>query len=87
MRLFKKRCRSLADNETFVTLLRVAQEDSKIRNQLVAILRQPPFHRQSLLNTFLAEMTLQSAPKDFVQAIAALFDDEVAAKALDMLKR
>ena len=87
MKFFRKRQRSVADNDTFVTLLRVAQEDTEIRSQLVAILQQPPFHRQSLLNTFVSDMTLQSAPKDFVQAIAALLDEEVAAKALELLKK
>jgi hypothetical protein len=66
-------------------LLQVAQEDPEVKEQLSAILRLDDFNRKSALNTFLQEMQLKQAPKEFVSAIASLLDDEVAEKALEML--
>jgi hypothetical protein len=74
------------DNETFVSLMRVAQEDPNIRRVIVGILTQSPFNRQSMLNTLIAEMKLKSAPVDFIQAIASLLDDDVANKVPRLLK-
>ena len=85
MNLFRKKAVSVADNEVFVTLLRVAKEDSAIRSQLGGILAQPPFHRKSLLNALIAEMKMNSAPTDFVNAIACLLDDAVAARAKELI--
>lgn len=77
--------KSVSEHEAFVSLIRTAQQDPAIRSRLRAILDQPPFHRKSLLNTMVAEMRLQSAPADFVRAIACLLDDDVAQKARELL--
>ncbi len=79
-------CPTVGDNEIFVSLIRVAQQDRKIRDQLIGILQQPPFHRRSLLNSFLEALTIKGAPPDFISAIACLRDDEVAEKALEIIK-
>ncbi len=79
-------CPSVGDNETFVILIRVAQQDRKIRDQLIGILQQPAFHRKSLLNSFIDALTIKGAPPDFISAIACLRDDEVAEKALEIIK-
>ena len=79
--------KSVADQELFISLIRTAQEDAVIRKRIMAILRQPVFHRKSMLNTLIAELKMQSAPAEFVQAIACLFDDDVAAKAWELLDR
>ena len=71
----------IADNDVFVTLLRVAREDADVRRTLTWLLRLPPFHRKSMLNTLIHKMKLQQAPADFVAAIEALLDDNVAQKA------
>ncbi len=73
------------DNEAFVTLMRVAQEDADVRRILAGILGQSPFHRKSLLHTWVEEMKLKGAPVDFVSAIGALLDDDVAEKARKMI--
>ncbi len=72
LNLFRKRTHSIAENEAFVTLIRVAQEDPEVLEQLVAILRLDDFNRKSALNTYLEEMHLKQAPKQFVSAIANL---------------
>ncbi len=77
--------KSVAEHEAFVSLIRTAQQDPAIRSRLRAILDQPPFHLKSLLNTMVAEMQLQSAPADFVRAIACLLNDDVAQKARELL--
>jgi hypothetical protein len=82
-----KRKQSVADNDAFVTLIRVGQDDPEIHQTLVPILRQPPFHRKSLLNTLLQDMRAQGAPKNLISAIAELLDDAVAEKVAEAIMR
>lgn len=84
--LFGKR-KSISEDETFVTLIRVAQEDVEVRKQLLSILSLDSFNRKSALNSFINEMRLRKAPKDFVAAIANLLDDAVAEKALEVIHK
>jgi hypothetical protein len=81
----KRESKTVADNDVFVTLLLLAKEDKEIRNQLAAILAQPPFHRKSLLNSLISEMKMNSAPAEDVNAIACLLDDAVATKTQELL--
>jgi hypothetical protein len=83
--MFRKRTKSVGDNDAFVTLIRVAQDDPEIHQTLMAILRQPPFHRKSLLNTLLQDMRAQGAPKNLISAIAELLDDAVAEKVAEAI--
>ena len=86
MRIFRKKHKSVSDNETFVRLIQAAMEDEELRSQLVGILSLDSFNRQSALNRFLVEMRLKQAPQEFVAAIASFLDDGVAEKALAILK-
>jgi len=81
-----KRQPPVAENENFITLMRVAREDADVRRKLLAILSQTDFNRTSMLNTLIDEMRLKSAPSEFVAAIACLLDYEVASRTLQMLK-
>jgi len=83
--IMRSRQKSVGDNETFVTLIRVAQEDPEVRKTLAGILGQSPFHRKSLLNTLIQEMKLKGAPADFVFAIGALLDEAVAQQAAELI--
>ncbi len=85
LNLLRKSTRSIAENEDFITLIRVAQEDSEIKSQLSSILALDAFNRKSALNTFLEELRLRQAPKEFISAIAALLDEEVAEQVLKIL--
>lgn len=78
--------RLVADSEAFVTLIRVAQEDDEIKEQLFAILTLDKFNRESALNSLIEDLRLKEAPRGFVLAIANLLDDDVADKTLAMLK-
>ncbi len=85
MKLFKRETKSVAEDEAFVTLIRVAQEDADVRNQLLSILSLDRFNRESALNTLVDDLRLKKAPKELVSAIASLLDDDVADKTLEIL--
>lgn len=82
----RRKPKTVGDDEVFVTLLRVAQEDAGVRRTLSGLLKHPAFHRRSLLNTLIHTMKLQGAPADFVAAISALLDDKVAEKSAELIK-
>lgn len=73
------------DNAAFIALIRVAQDDPAIRDQLVPILRLPQEHREPAIRTFCNDMVLQKKPQAFIDAISYLADDAVAARVLAVL--
>ena len=77
--------RSVAEIETFITMLRVACEDAKVNSQLERILSLPDQQRRSFINTWVSDMLIAKAPKDLVAAIACLVDDQVAEKAYEVI--
>jgi hypothetical protein len=86
MGIFRKHKEPAGENDPFVTLIRVAQEDDEIRKRLFTILTQDRFNRVSILNSYLEEMRLKQAPAEFISAIACLLDDNIAQKALEVLQ-
>ena len=85
LNLLRKSTRSIAENEDFITLIRVAQEDSEIKSQLSSILALDSFNRKSALNTFLEELRFRQAPKELILAMTTLLDEEVAEQVLKIL--
>ncbi|MFC1885909.1 hypothetical protein ACFLZM_02495 [Thermodesulfobacteriota bacterium] len=85
MFFFQKKKNSVGDNEDFVTLMRVAQENDEVRTRLLQLLSLDDFNRKSALNTWLDDIRLKGAPKELVSAIACLTDNGVAQKAFDIL--
>ena len=79
--------RHIVDNETFIDLMRVAQENSDIRKKFIFILKLDSFNRQSLLNTWLNDLRLQGAPKKLIEALSAFLDDDLAEKALEVINK
>lgn len=77
--------KSVAEIESFITMLRVACEDPKINAQLERMLALPDEKRRALLHTWVSDMLIAKAPKDFVEAIACLMDDRVAEKAYEVI--
>lgn len=63
--------------ETLVNLIRAGEEDERIGKFLRSVVQLEDFHRHSLINGMVLEMTLKGAPADFVHAIAALRDPGV----------
>lgn len=86
MGMFSKNKKTIGEKEPLITLIRVAQEDVEIKMQLLTILSQNKFHRESILNSYLEELRLKQAPQEFISALACLLDDDVAEKALEILK-
>lgn len=73
-------------NDALVSLIAVAREDEKIGEALLAVLRQESFQRQSMLNTWIAQLNLEGAPAAFVGALACLLDDGTADRARTLLE-
>jgi|AntAceMinimDraft_14_1070370.scaffolds.fasta_scaffold232399_2 hypothetical protein len=86
MNIFKRKPKSAGENESFVSLLRAAQDDDDLRATLCGILRQPTFHRQSMLNTMAGSMSADGVKEEMIRAVTALTDDAVAEEALQLLK-
>lgn len=85
MKDIRKTNKYIVDNEAFIDLMRVAQEDNNIRKKLTFILKLDSFNRQSLLNTWLNDLKLQGAPEKLREALSAFLDDAVAGKALEVI--
>ena len=86
MVLFRKRKKFAGQNDPFITLIRVVQENTEIRERLFTILTLDKFNRESILNSYLEEMRLKQAPAEFISAIACLLDYDIAQKALEILQ-
>ena len=77
---------TLGDNQAFVTIMRVARKDEKMRDQLMAILKQDPDQRNNFLNGLIQRVKDQPGSEEMVEALTYLADDTVAATAYKMLK-
>jgi hypothetical protein len=79
--------KTVGENEAFIRLIQIAQEDKEIREQLINILSMDSFNRKSALNTFIEHMLLKKAPKKFIEAVSSLLDEDVAKKILEILNK
>ena len=84
MRRIKKKKSTVADNDHFVRLVQLMQDDFDLRDRILPLLVLDPFNRKSALNTWLEELKLQSAPRSIISALACLVDDAIAAKILEI---
>ena len=76
---------SVAEIESFITLLRVACEDASINARLEKLLSLPNDKRRGIVHAWVTDMLIAEAPKDFVAAIACLSDDRVAEKTYEVI--
>ena len=79
------RPRSVADVDSFITMLLAACEDRGMNGQLEKILSLPDTERKNLVHTWISDLLIAEAPKDFIAAIACLADDAVAEKAYEVI--
>ena len=86
MPLFPKTGGEAEEQEDFITLVRVAEEDVEVRSQIASILKLESFHRQSLLNSWIEELHLKKAPDELIRALSCLLDDDVAEKTMRFFK-
>jgi hypothetical protein len=79
--------RSVADIDSFITMLRVACEDRGVNDRLEKLLSLPDQKRQAVLHAWVSDLLIARAPQDFTSAIACLLDDRVAEKAYEVIFR
>ena len=82
----ESRRKPIVNNETFIYLMKVAREERDIRDKLKSILKLDSFNRQSILNTWLHDLKLQGAPRDFIESLSYFLDDDIAEKALKVIR-
>lgn len=82
---FNKSKKTVID-DSLTNLIQVAFEDEQIRSQIISILSLDKTKRQFLLNYLLQEMKIKKAPEELIDAISAFQDDNIAEKALELLK-
>lgn len=70
---------------TFVTMLTTACEDQKVFERLERLLSMPDQKRQAVVHTWVNDLLIAQAPRDFIQAVACLLDDRVAEKAYEAI--
>ena len=73
--------RSVGEIETFITMLRTACSDKSVYDRLERLLSLPDVKRQAVVHAWVSDLLIKGAPRDFIQAIACLSDDQVAERA------
>ena len=76
---------SVGDIEGFITLLRAACADRKMNERLQALLSLPDEKRKALIHTWVSDMMIDGAPRNFIAAIACLANDAIAEKAYEVI--
>ena len=66
-------------------MLRVACEDRSINERLERLLCLPDTKRQAVVHSWISDLLIARAPKDFIAAVACLSDDKVAEKAYEVI--
>jgi len=77
--------RTIAEVDGFITLLRAACDDRTVNDALEKLLSLPDERRRDLVHTWVSDLIVKEAPKDFIEAIACLLDDAVAEKAHEVI--
>jgi hypothetical protein len=77
--------KTVAEIETFITMLRTACEDKSVYEQLERVLSMPDERRRAFIQHWVNDMLIHRAPTDFIQAIACLLDDSIAEKAYQVI--
>lgn len=69
-----------SSNETFITLISAAKEDSEFANKLLGITRLSDLERKTHILQLVEDCREQKAPAEFIQALLLLGDDTIARK-------
>jgi hypothetical protein len=77
--------RSVGQIDGFITLLLAACENRMVNDKLEALLSMPDQKRQAVVHSWVNDLLVQQAPRDFILAIACLKDDAVAEKAYQVI--
>lgn len=79
--------KSVADIESFITMLRVACEDRDVSARLERLLSLPDAKRREVVHSWVSDLLIARAPGDFIAAVACLSDDRIAEKAYETICR
>ena len=79
------RPRTVGEVGGFITLLRAACDDRSVNDALERLLSLPDERRRDLIHTWVSDLIVKEAPKEFIEAIACLGDDAVAQKAYEVI--
>ena len=79
--------RSVAEIDSFVTMLQTACADQEVNARLEKLLSMPDEKRHAVVHAWVSDLLIAEAPREFVQAIACLLDDRVAEKAYEVIYR
>lgn len=77
--------KSVGEIEMFVTMLRTACEDPTVNEHLEKLLSMPDKQRQAAVHSWINQLVVAEAPRDFMTAVACLADDKVAEKAYEVI--
>ena len=71
--------------ESLNSLLQVMRDDHIINVKITTLLKMDSYQRRYILNYWLEQLQRQDAHENLCQALACLFDDNVAAKVLEII--
>ena len=77
--------KTVGEIEMFVTMLRTACEDPTVHEHLEKLLSLPDEQRQAAVHSWINQLVVAEAPREFMTAIACLTDNEVAEKAYEVI--
>jgi hypothetical protein len=77
--------KSVAEIDSFITMLLTACESQMVYERLENLLSMPDDRRQGLVHAWVTDLLIAEAPRDFVQAVACLLDNQVAEKAYEVI--
>jgi hypothetical protein len=77
--------RTVAEIDTFITMLSAACESKAVNRRLERLLSMPDERRRAVIHAWVRDLLVAEAPPDFIRAIACLLDDAVAEKAYEVI--
>jgi hypothetical protein len=77
--------RTVAEVDSFITMLLTACADRQVNDILERLLSMPDEKRRGMVHSWVNDLLIAQAPQDFVQAVACLLDDAVAEKAYEVI--
>jgi len=81
MNIGETRRRTVGEIDGFISPLRAACDDQKMNASLQKLLSMPDAERRAFVRSWVSDLLIKEAPKDFTEAIACLLDDAVAEQA------
>ena len=83
--LISKGFSSQEEEDTLITLLRVAQEDEAIKDQIMTIVNLNALNRKKVVDLLVVYLKNKEAPDDFIEAILSLENESIVTKIRDVL--